>query len=250
MDFNGLQTTYWQQQIARVDRVREQIAARLNITAGRTIPDSSDLAIATGRRLSVAIMFLDISGFSNRPAETEEEQATQMAALNLFFSEMTKIAEDYGGTVEKNTGDGLMAYFEDGSASSPENGSHRAVACALTMFAAGDILINPILIRSGIDQIRFRVCIDHGNVTIAKLGAPRRFNAIVAIGTTANLASKMLSVAKSGEVLLGENVKKALPVDWQTSWTSLHTYKTGWVYRSTNLPYSFYLYNGRWSRLI
>ena len=59
MDFNGLQTIYWQQQIARVDRVREQVAARLNITAGRTIPDSSDLAIATGRRLSVAIMFLD-----------------------------------------------------------------------------------------------------------------------------------------------------------------------------------------------
>ncbi len=250
MDFDGLKTAYWNEQIARVERVREQIATRLSISRGRTIPDPSDLAIATGRRLSAAIMFLDISGFSSRPSETEEEQASQMAALNLFFSEMIKIAEDYGGTVEKNTGDGLMAYFEDGTSNPPENGSHRAVACALTMVAAADILINPILVRSGIEQIKFRICIDHGNITISKLGAPRRFNAIVAIGTTANLASKMLSVAKAGEILLGENVKKALPVQWQTSWTSLHTFITGWVYRSTQLPYSFYLYNGRWSKLI
>jgi len=250
MDFNALQTSYWQKQIARVGRVREQIAERLNISPGRIVPDSTDIAIATGRRLSAATMFLDISNFSSRPSETEIEQTSQMAALNLFFSEMIKIAEDYGGTVEKNTGDGLMAYFEDGTSSQPANGSHRAVACALTMFAATEHLINPILESSYLAKIQFRICVDHGNVTIAKLGAPKRFNAIVAIGTTANLAAKMLTVAKAGEILLGENVKKSLPSIWQTSWTCLHTYYTGWIYRSTKLPYSFYLYNGRWSRLL
>jgi site-specific recombinase XerD len=40
-----------------------------------------------------------------------------------------------GDTVEKNTGDGLMAYFEDGGQQG-EPGSKRAVACALTMMAA------------------------------------------------------------------------------------------------------------------
>lgn len=250
MNFNGLQTTYWNQQIERVELVRKQISERLNVTPGRVVPDSSDLALGTGRRFSMAIMFLDISGFSDRPSETEQEQTNQLAALNLFFSEMIKIAEDYGGTVEKNTGDGLMAYFEDNNSSFSENGSHRAVACALTMFSANEYLINPILRNSGIDEIQFRICIDHGNVTISKMGAARRFNAVVAIGTTANLASKMLSVAKSGELLLGENVKKSLPTVWQSSWTILHTYRTGWVYRATNLPYSFYLYTGRWSNLI
>lgn len=250
MNFNVLQKSYWAQQIERVERVRQQITDRLNVTPGRTVPEATDLAIATGRRLSAAIMFLDISGFSDKPSETEEEQTSLMAALNLFFSEMIKIADDYGGTVEKNTGDGLMVYFEDGSSTTPENGSHHAVACALTMFTSCEHLINPILENSGIEKIQFRICIDHGNITISKMGAPKRFNAIVAIGTTANLASKMLSVAKAGELLLGESVKKELPEVWQNSWTSLHTYRTGWVYRSTNLPYSFYLYNGRWSKLI
>ena len=232
-----------------MERVRQQIVSRLNISPGRTVPDTTDLALSTGRRMGAAIMFIDICDFSSRPCETESEQKMLMAALNLFFSEMIKVAEDYGGTVEKNTGDGLMVYFEDGTSTPPENGPHRAIACSLTMMAANEYLIKPILNQSSIEPIRFRICIDYGQVTIAKLGAARRFNANVAIGTTANIASKMLSVAKADEILLGENVKNHLPAEWQSSWVKLHTYKTGWVFSSTNLAYSFYKYDGRWSRL-
>lgn len=251
MDFNGLQKTYWLQQTQRVECVRQQIVERLSSTsAGRVIPESSDLAIGTGRRLSVAIMFLDISDFSSRYSETQEEQERMLAVLNLFFSEMIKVAEDYGGTVEKNTGDGLMVYFEDGGTSPPENGSHRAVACSLTMMAACEFLINPILISTGIQPIQFRIAVDHGTVTVAKLGAPKRFNAIVAIGTIANITSKMLSVAKPGDIILGENAKRALPAYWQARFAELHTCKTGWVYRATQSPYSFYRYRGRWAGLL
>ena len=103
--------------------------------------------------------------------------------------------------------------------------------------------------KSNIEPIQFRICIDYGQVTIAKLGAAKRFNAIVAIGTTANVASKMLSAANAGEILLGENVKNHLPSEWQSSWVKLHTYQTGWVFRSTNLPYSYYKYDAHWARL-
>jgi class 3 adenylate cyclase len=41
--------------------------------------------------------------------------ARSCVVLNLHCSEMTRVAEEYGGTVEKNTGDDLMAYFEDNS---------------------------------------------------------------------------------------------------------------------------------------
>lgn len=74
----------------------------------------------------MAIMFLGISDFSSRPAESSAEQLTLLVALNFFFGEMIRIAEDYGGTVEKNTGDGLMAYFEDAGGNPPEVGTKRA----------------------------------------------------------------------------------------------------------------------------
>jgi class 3 adenylate cyclase len=56
-------------------------------------------------------MFLDISKFSQWPAWTEQEQDILLRVLSLFFTEMIRIVEDFGGVVEKNTGDGLMAYF-------------------------------------------------------------------------------------------------------------------------------------------
>jgi len=70
---------------------------------------------------------------------------------------MVKIAEDYGGTVEKNTGDGLMVYFEDGRGTPPECGVKRAVSCALSMMDAAENLINPVLLRSGLQGNRVRL---------------------------------------------------------------------------------------------
>src|SRR5262249_15618490 len=153
-------------------------------------------------------------------------------------TEMTKVAEDYGGTVEKNTGDGLMAYFEDGGGTPPGTGPQRAVSSALTMFAANEHLVKPILQASSIEPIQFRISIDYGWVTVAKLGAPRRFNAYVAIGTTANFAAKMLQHAEPGELVIGDAVRNGLPPTWQVLWTKLKPEPSGWIYTATQLPYN------------
>ena len=247
MNFDGLQRAYWESQIARVEKLRARISESGTPAAGRVVPEDDDLAIGEGRRLCVAVMFLDISAFSQRLSETESEQDLQLRVLNLFFSEMIKIAEDYGGTVEKNTGDGLMAYFENAEG---ETGTKRAVACALTMMAANQHLIKPILAATPAPEITFRVSIDHGWVTVARLGAARRFNANVAIGATANFAAKMLSVAKAGDIVLGESAKNQLPITWQASFTEVSTTATGWNYRATGNPYPLYRYTGRWIKLV
>jgi adenylate cyclase len=150
MDFDGLQETYWRGQIARVVKLRDRINTSVTSAAGRVVPSDEDLAIGEGRRLKMAVMFLDISSFSQRPSETEAEQDLLLRVLNLFFSEMIKIAEDYGGTVEKNTGDGLMAYFEDNGT---ESGTKRAIACGLTMMAANQHLIRPVLTATPVPEI-------------------------------------------------------------------------------------------------
>ena len=193
----------------------------------------------------MAIMFLDICGFSSRPSETVDEQSNNLKALNLFFTEMVRIAEDYGGTVEKNTGDGLMVYFEDG-AKSTESGSKQAVSCGLTMLRTASKIINPVLENIGIQKIEFRIGIDHGPITVAKLGAARRFNALVAIGTGANVACKMLRFGGPNEIIIGDLVKKELPVEWHKFTTPISE-NSGWVYRSTGLQYPFYRYTGRWN---
>lgn len=248
MDYDSLQSSYWQAQISRINSVRDKIAATLPSQPGRVVPDDEDLVIGQGRRLNMAVLFLDINGFSKRPSEMEDEQILLLKVLNLFFTEMIRIAEEYGGAVEKNTGDGLMAYFDDGGGTPAEIGSKRAVACALTMMAANDHLIKPILDATPVPDIKFRVSIDHGPVTVARLGAARRFNANVAIGTTANFACKMLAFAVPGDIVIGEAVRNQLPPAWH-QFTQCMAVTTGWVYRQTGRPCLLYKYTGRWSRL-
>lgn len=251
MNYDGLNRQYWESEAQRVQGLRDRIRQREDALAtGRVIPDGADLALGKGRRLPMAIMFIDICGFSGHLAETHDEQHSMLAALNLFFTEMIRIAEDYGGTVEKNTGDGLMAYFEDNGGDPPEVGCKRAVSCALTMMAAREHLISPILQASGFAPFSFRVSIDYGRVTIANLGVARGFNSYVAIGTTANFAAKMLRHAGEQEIVIGQTVREQLPLDWQIQYTQVHPEPTGWIYRATGLPYLLYKYTGRWHRLM
>jgi adenylate cyclase len=251
MNYDVLEANYWQKQIERVEKLRSTISERATATPGRVIPDENDLAIGTGRRLPATVLFLDVSSFSQRNSITQDEQEMMLRVLNLFLTEMIRIIEDYGGNVEKNTGDGLMAYFED----LPEddantNSTKRALACSLTMDAANQNLISPILRATGVTPLRFRVTMDHGNVTIARIGAAQRFNSNVAIGNIANFAAHMLALIKPDDIALGASAWSRIPIDWSSRWGELSQVSTGWVYSETNFPYPLYLYKGRWARLI
>src|SRR5262245_32205112 len=113
MNFDRLTSDYFSKIRERTQKSAKKIKANpLPSVLGRVVPDEEDLVIGTGRRVEVAVLFLDISGFSQRLSNTSEEQGLLLKGLNLFFTEMVRTVEDYGGTVEKNTGDGLMAYFE------------------------------------------------------------------------------------------------------------------------------------------
>lgn len=250
MNYDCLEETYWNNQIDRIELLRQKISARSGVVDGKNVPDDDALSIGDGRRLTMAVMFIDICDFSKRKLEAIEEQTLMLKILNLFFTEMIRISEEYGGNVEKNTGDGLMIYFNDGEGNPPENGAKRSVSCALTMLEATQKLINPIVLASNATPIDFRVSIDYGNVTVAKIGAPRRFNANVAIGTTANFASKMLRMANKNEIVIGASVRGMLPTSWQNNWTAVVPEETGWTYLKTGEPYALYRYFGRWKQLL
>jgi adenylate cyclase len=248
MNYDALDDSYWTNQRDRVEQLRKNILNRPKIGEGRVVPEDESLSIGDGKRLSMAVMFIDICGFSSRGMETLDEQDMMLRVLNLYFTEMIRIAEEYGGNVEKNTGDGLLIYFNDDEGTPPESGPKRAVACALTMFAATKYLINPIVVASHMQPIEFRVSIDYGIVTIARIGAPRRFNANAAIGAAANFASKMLRYANADDIVIGESAKNLLPNDWQILWTTPLPVSTGWVYRRDDRPYLLYRYTGRWKK--
>ncbi|PXA92011.1 hypothetical protein DMC47_24800 [Nostoc sp. 3335mG] len=233
-------------QTRRVEVMRRRIqAVNQTVAPGWIVPVPEDLPIGRGRRLEAVIMFLDISGFTHRPSETAQEQDQQVRILSLFFSEMIRIVGDFGGTVEKNTGDGIMAYFGRPRAAAPDT-RQRALVCALYMFLAAERLINPVILASGLEPLQFRICLDFGSITVARLGAAQRFNHIVAVGTAANRTSKMLAHAEPGDLLVGDAMLEGLPAKWLETHLSHTGKESGWVYND-GTAYHFWKYVGRWT---
>ena len=243
MDLNIIEKAYYEKQRERINKLFARLLEQGDPTSpGRVVPDVADLVINEGRVVDAAVLFLDISGFSKRPSGDAKQQAILLQIITLYFTEMIRVIMDYGGTVEKNTGDGLMAYF---TSDADGDARMKAVAAALSIFKAATDFIDPLVISQSGEPFKFRICIDHGPITIAKVGAPRLFNGIVAIGASANIASKMLAVAQGGELVIGQDVALGLRTDWVQQFVSVKAEESGWV-RGTGVNYPFYLFIGRW----
>src|SRR5262249_47658364 len=152
--------------------------------------------------------------FSARKNWTEEEQKQVMVIMNVFMAEMINIVRDYGGTFEKNTGDGLMAYFGEDGRDDAEV-VRPAVEAAAVMHYVNDQLLNPWFQQvRNIDPIKFRIGIDIGPVTIARVGLRGNESSIVAVGTPANIACKLMNLIPAGGICIGDEVYRALPSNW------------------------------------
>lgn len=249
MDYDKLSPTYFAEQQQKISRLQSQISARdlaSALSLGRVVPEEHDLALGTGRRLNMAVMFVDVVGFSAKTTLTLAEQHSMLNALNLFFTTLTRIATDYGGIVEKNTGDGLMIYFEDGGGDPSAPGVRRAVACSLTMQRICRDGLQPAWNALGVPHLPFRISIEYGELTIAKLGLPRGFNSYVAIGSAANFAAKMLAKGGPGDIVMGHRAMLQMPQDWQRDFFSKIEEPSGWVFGGTDIPYPVFKFTGVW----
>jgi adenylate cyclase len=222
----------------RLARLRDILPVR----TGRVVPDDDDLMIGDARRLKLAVLFLDICKFSQISNEDPDQQDQVLKLLNLFMAEMLQIVKMHGGEFEKNTGDGLMAYFNE--ASEPQS-AMRAVDAAVTMHCYNDQVISPRLQRIGLPKIRFRVGIETGLVTIANVGVHGgSHRSLVAIGTTPNIACKLMTLIDNGGIVIGNRTRDFLSEDWKKETTSLGSLP-GFVLKGTNNPYPAWELNYR-----
>ena len=77
----------------------------------------AEIPLPSAEDVSCAVLFADISGFTNlteRLAEKGAVGAEELtAALNRYFGQLIDIIDDFGGDVLKFAGDALLATFED-----------------------------------------------------------------------------------------------------------------------------------------
>ncbi len=158
-------------------------------------PDSFRLG---GVNQTVTVLFADIRGFT---AISEREKPEKVVGLlNKYFSVMSDVIFDHGGTLDKYIGDGLMAIF--GAPTVGEEDALNAVKAAVTMQKKLGKL-NEELRAEGYENIAIGIGLHTGEATIGYIGSDKR-SEYTAIGDTVNVASRLQSNAAGGQILMSE----------------------------------------------
>jgi adenylate cyclase len=119
------------------------------------------------------------------------------------FGRAATITRRYGGTVDKFTGDGIMALF--GAPVALEDHAFRACLAALDIQAQIAQLADEVQHRDGV-ALELRVGLNSGRVIAGEISSDAR--AYTAVGEQVVLAQRMESVAPPGGVMLGESTAR------------------------------------------
>ncbi|MDT5014412.1 MAG: hypothetical protein QOD39_572, partial [Mycobacterium sp.] len=149
---------------------------------------------SVGERKQVTVLFTDVVGSMKLAAMLDPERLQEI--MHELFNRAAAVVQRYGGTVDKFTGDGLMALF--GAPAALEDHALRACIAALEIQVAAKVLAAELLRRDNI-ELQIRVGLNSGEVIAGEIGA-----AYTAVGHPVGMAQRMEAAAPSGGVLCSQ----------------------------------------------
>src|ERR1700751_4888547 len=143
----------------------------------------------------VTVLFADVVHSMDIAAAVGSERLREI--MTETVDRCTKVVQRYGGTVDKFTGDGIMAVF--GAPVALEDHAMRACRAALGVQQEAKRLAVEVRECDGVD-LQMRVGLNSGEVVAGEIGSgPFGYTAV---GEQVGMAQRMESAAPPGEVLL------------------------------------------------
>ena len=142
-------------------------------------------------RRRIAVMFVDLRGFTSFAESASPEQLRHM--LSEFRDIVSDIIVRYGGAVDKYLGDGVMAVF--GHPAPREDDADRALACALELVEALEIW-RVGEEAAGRPALRAGIGVHTGSAMAGVLEAGCHSEYTV-LGDVVNVAQRLQAVSKS-----------------------------------------------------
>ena len=152
----------------------------------------------SGERRNVTVIFCDMRGFTPLTERLPPEEV--VAALNDFYSLMIDLTIKNEGYLNKFLGDAVMAIF--GAPTAYPDHCMRAVKTALAMQSAVAEL-SARRVTQGKDAMSIGIGISAGEAVAGSVGTEFQTEYTV-IGDRVNLAARLESNAKPGQILVSE----------------------------------------------
>ncbi len=188
-------------------RVQEQVGqiAGLGRLKSFFSPQLAEAIVAGGEdmlkthRREISVVFIDLRGFTAFTDQAEPEEVMEM--LHAFHASMGQLVVAHGGTLERFAGDSVMVFFNDPVPM--ERPAEAAVRMALAMQAAFPAL-GAEWHKRGYD-LGLGCGIAQGYATLGQIGFEGRWD-YAAIGSVTNLAARLCSEARGGQVLVDRKI--------------------------------------------
>lgn len=157
-----------------------------------------------GENRDIAVMFVDIRGFTSLSESLEPEQVVDI--LNGYLELTTRCIFRHGGTLDKFVGDATMAVFN--SPFDTEDYIYKAILTAWDIVKGGSKIEKEFIDKFG-KKVGFGVGVNCGPAVVGNIGCEFRMD-YTAIGDTVNTAARLESNAPRGNVYISQAVRDAL----------------------------------------
>ena len=157
-----------------------------------------------GENRNIAVLFVDIRGFTPLSESLEPEQVVDI--LNGYLALTTRCIFRHGGTLDKFIGDATMAVFN--APFDTEDYIYKALLTAWDIVQGGNKIEKEYVERYG-KHVGFGVGVNCGPAVVGNIGCDFRMD-YTAIGDTVNTAARLEANAPRGNVYISQAVRDAL----------------------------------------
>lgn len=158
-------------------------------------------------RKNLTIFFSDIVQFTDLSDMLEPERLATV--INSYLSEMTSIALECGGTIDKFIGDAVLVFFGDPETQGEAEDALHCAEMALRMLERVSELQSYWRSKGVPKDLMVRVGIATGFCTVGNFGSDQRLDYTV-LGSPVNLAARLQTMAEPGSILLDQNTAALL----------------------------------------
>lgn len=153
-----------------------------------------------GENRDIAVLFVDIRGFTPLSESLEPEQVVNI--LNSYLKLTASCIFKHGGTLDKFIGDATMAVFN--APFDTEDYVYRAVETAWDIAQGGEAIEKEFVGQYG-KKVGFGVGVNCGPAVVGNIGSDFRMD-YTAIGDTVNTAARLEANAPAGTVYISDSV--------------------------------------------
>ena len=223
------------------DQIRTRVAKSLNegIQLDMSTQESKKLLKRhVNSKTNLVIMFVDINNSTQMSLSLSENKFALI--VQTFAQEISIAVIGYGGYVFKYEGDAVIVLFP--AEYDPTKACKNALNCSRAILDIIGQAINPVFRINELPEITVRIGLAYGHALVVLYGKNLERAHIDIVGSSISLASKVASIARPNQILVGEFVYNILKSSAavSNSFREVNLDPTKWKYLSRSDPNSMY----------